>query len=93
MHSNCFEITVELSCCKYPPTSQLQTEWNNNLQSLLNYTEAVCLFVLESIPLIAADTQNLSSLQVHMGIYGFIRDKNSRKPVPRATISVAGEWL
>ncbi|ESO98160.1 hypothetical protein LOTGIDRAFT_226642 [Lottia gigantea] len=41
LHSNCFEITVELSCCKYPPSSQLSTEWNNNKQSLLAYLEMV----------------------------------------------------
>lgn len=39
--SNCFEITVELSCCKYPNASTLQTEWINNRQSLLNYLKTV----------------------------------------------------
>ena len=39
--SNCFEITVELSCCKYPEASLLQSEWLNNQQSLLSYLESV----------------------------------------------------
>lgn len=43
--SNCFEITVELSCCKYPSASTLQTEWENNRESLLLYLQAVHLGV------------------------------------------------
>ncbi|XP_071946432.1 carboxypeptidase D-like isoform X2 [Antedon mediterranea] len=41
LHSNCFEITIELSCCKYPQPSQLTTEWNNNREALLAYMEEV----------------------------------------------------
>nr|KAG5687054.1 hypothetical protein BaRGS_002427 [Batillaria attramentaria] len=41
LNSNCFEITVELSCCKYPPRSQLATEWDNNKDALLSYLEMV----------------------------------------------------
>ncbi len=39
--SNCFEITVELSCCKYPPASQLEREWNKNKESLLSFMEQI----------------------------------------------------
>eukprot|EP00795_Rhopilema_esculentum_P015189 gene15189-6385_t len=38
---NCFEITVELSCCKYPLARHLEKEWNNNLESLLSFMEQV----------------------------------------------------
>lgn len=39
--ANCFEITLELSCCKYPPASQLQQEWENNRESLITLIEKV----------------------------------------------------
>ncbi|XP_067884105.1 probable carboxypeptidase X1 isoform X2 [Heterodontus francisci] len=41
LHTNCFEITVELSCDKYPHQSQLPEEWENNKESLLLYMEQV----------------------------------------------------
>lgn len=41
LKGNCLEITMELSCCKYPPASQLRTEWDNNRESLLAYMETV----------------------------------------------------
>lgn len=41
LHSNCFEITFELSCCKFPEESQLTTEWENNKESLISFIEAV----------------------------------------------------
>lgn len=39
--SNCFEITLELSCCKYPHRSYLPKEWENNREALLAYLEQV----------------------------------------------------
>ncbi|KXJ79140.1 hypothetical protein RP20_CCG002230 [Aedes albopictus] len=35
--SNCFEITLELSCCKYPKASELPKEWHKNKRSLIEY--------------------------------------------------------
>lgn len=37
----CFEITLELSCCKYPPASQLEDLWNSNKEPLLQFIEKV----------------------------------------------------
>ncbi|KAG7282523.1 hypothetical protein CRUP_020238 [Coryphaenoides rupestris] len=41
IHGNCLEVTMELSCCKYPPASQLQREWDMNRESLIAYMEKV----------------------------------------------------
>ena len=46
VYSNCFEITIELSCCKYPNVNRLPAEWSYNQESLLTFMEKVCLFLI-----------------------------------------------
>lgn len=41
LKGNCFEVSFELSCCKYPPASQLYTEWTNNREALLAFIQKV----------------------------------------------------
>uniref|UniRef100_A0A8C9YR82 Carboxypeptidase D n=1 Tax=Sander lucioperca TaxID=283035 RepID=A0A8C9YR82_SANLU len=41
LYGNCLEITMELSCCKYPLASELHKEWDLNRESLLAYIEKV----------------------------------------------------
>ncbi|KAM4586418.1 putative carboxypeptidase X1 [Fundulus diaphanus] len=65
LHTNCFEVTVELSCDKFPHASELPIEWENNRESLLVYME-----------------------QVHRGIKGVIRDKDTEAGIADATIKV-----
>ena len=45
VHSDCFEITLELSCCKYPPRAKLGEEWEKNREPLLKYMEQVLIGV------------------------------------------------
>ncbi|XP_069359345.1 carboxypeptidase D isoform X4 [Maniola hyperantus] len=33
----CMEITLEISCCKYPPAHELPKYWQDNKQSLIKY--------------------------------------------------------
>lgn len=40
-YTNCLEITLELTCCKYPPSSTLVSEWYQNKEALLGYMELV----------------------------------------------------
>uniref|UniRef100_A0A8C3E9G3 Carboxypeptidase M n=1 Tax=Corvus moneduloides TaxID=1196302 RepID=A0A8C3E9G3_CORMO len=41
----CFEITLELSCCKYPPADQLEKFWRDNQVALIEYIKQVHLGV------------------------------------------------
>nr|XP_017198693.2 carboxypeptidase M-like [Oryctolagus cuniculus] len=43
--AQCFEITLELSCCKYPPEEELPSFWNYNKASLVEYMKQVHLGV------------------------------------------------
>uniref|UniRef100_H3AV67 Carboxypeptidase X, M14 family member 1 n=2 Tax=Latimeria chalumnae TaxID=7897 RepID=H3AV67_LATCH len=65
LHTNCFEVTVELSCDKFPHERELPQEWENNKESLLVYME-----------------------QVHRGIKGVVRDKDTNQGIADAIISV-----
>uniref|UniRef100_A0ACB8EA91 Carboxypeptidase X1 n=2 Tax=Sphaerodactylus townsendi TaxID=933632 RepID=A0ACB8EA91_9SAUR len=65
LHTNCFEITIELSCDKFPHESELPQEWENNKESLLVFME-----------------------QVHRGIKGIVRDKDTEQGIADAIISV-----
>ncbi|XP_042528630.1 LOW QUALITY PROTEIN: carboxypeptidase Z, partial [Dipodomys spectabilis] len=39
LHSNCFELTVELGCVKFPPEEALYGLWQHNKEPLLNFVE------------------------------------------------------
>ncbi|XP_005408826.1 PREDICTED: carboxypeptidase Z isoform X2 [Chinchilla lanigera] len=39
LHTNCFEITVELGCIKFPPEEALYGLWQHNKEPLLSFLE------------------------------------------------------
>lgn len=57
LNTNCFEVTIELGCVKYPVASELPAYWENNHQSLLSFINQVsvcwavvlCLLVIHIV--------------------------------------------
>lgn len=43
LHTNCFEITVEVGCDKLPAEEELYTGWRENREALLTFLESVRL--------------------------------------------------
>lgn len=41
VHSNAFEITLEVGCYKYPPAKDIEGYWKDNREALLQFVEAV----------------------------------------------------
>ena len=41
LFSNAFELTIELSCCKYPLEDDLPMQWNKNKKSMVKFLESV----------------------------------------------------
>ena len=35
--AGCFDITLELGCCKFPPEADLEEYWNDNREALIEY--------------------------------------------------------
>ena len=43
LNTNCFEITLEVACYKYPYEEDLPRYWMENKKALINYIEQVSL--------------------------------------------------
>ena len=41
VRSNCYEVTVELGCKKFPPEDQLKSLWEENKKPLIKFIENV----------------------------------------------------
>lgn len=77
LHSNCFEITLELSCCKYPKAKELKKEWSNNRDALINYLAQVHMGVKGFVT-----DDSKSSINKEEGIVG--------NPIQNAVVTVRG---
>lgn len=62
VYGSCWEVTFELSCCKYPVADTLTLEWRNNKEALLSFMEQVhmgakgkylCVFFYHFIDILA----------------------------------------
>lgn len=97
LHTNCFEVTIELGCVKYPMAKDLPTYWEQNRRALLQFIHQVINPVSTSLNLPLTSlfgTCQLScvnvSLKVHNGIKGTVSDFKNGTGIPNATISVEG---
>lgn len=96
LQTNCFEVTIELGCVKYPLAKELPTYWEQNRRSLLSFIQQV--FTLSQhapdFSLVSAAVDWLVflciSLQVHNGIKGTVSDFKSGSGIANAIISVEG---
>lgn len=41
LNTNCFELTIEMGCTKFPYKKDLESYWHDNRESLLTYMEQV----------------------------------------------------
>lgn len=41
IYTNCFDVTLELSCCKFPYASTMVDEWRKNERSLIEYMKLI----------------------------------------------------
>ncbi|KAF5907067.1 carboxypeptidase Z-like [Clarias magur] len=46
LHTNCFEITVELGCDKFPEEDDLHTGWRENKEALLTFLESLKMVII-----------------------------------------------
>lgn len=89
LHTNCFEVTVELSCDKFPHARELPVEWDNNRESLLVYMEQVSLRPLgAALGIVVRPDGGWMFHQVHRGIKGVVRDKLTKRGIADAVVKV-----
>ncbi|KAB7494959.1 Carboxypeptidase D [Armadillidium nasatum] len=79
VEANCFEITLEVSCIKYPDVSTLNGFWNKNKEPLLQYIEQVHIGVKGFVTDINNNAIEGATIRVH----GIRKDVKSAKNVAR----------
>ena len=65
MHSNALEITLELSCCKHPPASDLPRYWVDNKNALMAYMEKTHMGVKGLVTDINGKTFDILKCLIH----------------------------
>ena len=50
LNTNCFEVTIELGCVKYPLAKELPKYWEQNRRALLQFIHQVIYINLKTAP-------------------------------------------
>lgn len=89
--AQCLELTLEVSCCKFPPAHQLPALWAANREALLAFIKQVHLGQYLSVPLDPTGIHTGPSplLSVSAGVKGQVFD-GSGVPVQNAMVEVKG---
>lgn len=90
--SNAFEITFELSCCKYPPASTISYQWQLNKESLIKYLEQAHIGIKGNIQMCSFFIMTWINYFYNTSIsniIGFVRDENGSS-IQGASIVVDG---
>lgn len=92
----CMEVTLELSCCKYPSTSELPKLWEENrlVSVSLYYVRAAASifdrlysFTFFFYPKFQSLVKFLA--EAHRGVHGFVMDEHGN-PIEKASLKVKG---
>ncbi|XP_063290222.1 carboxypeptidase N catalytic chain [Pelobates fuscus] len=75
LYTNCFEITLELSCNKFPRPEELEREWFGNREALITYIEEVH----QGIKGIVTDENNNGIANAVISVSGINHDVTSGK--------------
>uniref|UniRef100_A0A8C3HED5 Carboxypeptidase N subunit 1 n=1 Tax=Chrysemys picta bellii TaxID=8478 RepID=A0A8C3HED5_CHRPI len=80
LYTNCFEITLELSCDKFPPQKDLEKEWLANREALFTYLEEVH----QGIKGLVSDENNNGIAGAVISVHGIGHDVTSGGlPIPQ----------
>lgn len=97
LYGNCLEITMELSCCKYPLAAQLHNEWDLNRESLVAYIEKVkgvfWLLIEKKYTIIGQHVLGIyiaDVFQVHIGVRGYVKEALNGAALTNVSIVVTG---
>lgn len=75
MYTNCFEITIEVGCYKYPYEKELPKYWEDNQVALLAYLQEV----LKGVKGFIMDVRNNPIFNATIHVEGIDHDVNSYK--------------
>ena len=89
LSSNCFELTVELGCHKFPPGKELGQYWKDNVNAFYEFMWQVEITLeFYYFPFLNFSLIIIVSLKTHIGVKGLVVDE-SDFPIADAQVKIA----